>query len=86
LTQSRRDDPKNGIQDRWVFKFRPRSSSNFSRDKLPVDQTCYVAIRTLHKTRKFRFNRPINVPNSSLPSRGNNVLLNRDSYQRPFHC
>jgi hypothetical protein len=85
LAQSRRHDPKDRIQDRWVFKLNPRSSSNFSRDKLPVDEAFYVAIGTLHEARKFRLNRPINVSNFSFPSRGFNVLHNCDPFQRLFH-
>jgi hypothetical protein len=77
---------KNGIQDGWVFKFKPRSGSNFCSQKLPLDQTFYVAVGTLHNARNFRLDRAINVPNVPLPSGGNNVFLNRFPLQRLFHC
>jgi hypothetical protein len=86
LAQSQRHYSENGIQDRWVFKFKPRSGSNFCRQKLPLDQTFYVAVGTLHNARNFRLSRSINVPNVPLPSGGNNVFLNRFLLQRPFHC
>ena len=54
LAQSQRHYSKNGIQDRWVFKFKPRSGSNFCSQKLPLDQNSLCRRRDPALCRKLQ--------------------------------